>query len=308
MNGDYRGKPATKVSEQIEILQKRGLLFKDLERAKCIMHHVNYYRIRGYYIDFYFKDNEFRKNTYFEDIYNTYEFDMRFKKSLLPILEVVEISIKTILAYYLGNEVGPIAYLDENIYFYTDTIDILMCNFEKYRSNHQSSLVVKKHEEYYGGIYPIWVWIEFLSFGDVSLMLNGIKKDYLKKINNDYFLFPKAKGFEFLISWYRSLAKFRNKCSHYERLYDNFINETPPKITLDSKLNSEFRVSDNRTIFYSILVADMLCPDITVINDFINDVLVANKYNISLKDKYGFPDNWEKLLLTYNGYYLQYLY
>lgn len=301
-------KPALRIDEQIRLMKSRGLSFKDENAAYCILLHTNYYRLRGYFIDFYEKDNQFKTDTYFEDIYNCYLFDLVMHKSLMPIMETVEVSIKTILAYFIGNELGPLAYLDKSIYKYPENFDRIYTTVDRYMKNHSQSKIVIKHNVDYNGKYPIWVWIEFLSFGDVSLLLTSLKDEYINKINNDYFIFHKRVGKDFLKSWYRSTCKFRNVCSHYERLYSTQLLETPPKITTEKKIIERVDTNKNTELFYYILVADMLCPDIKIIYRFIEDLQkYQSEYSlVNINTKYGFPDDWEEILLQFSAYYIQY--
>ncbi len=278
-------------------------------RHIVILQHINYYKLRGYFIDFYEKENAFKKGTTFEDIYHCYLFDLSLHKGLLPILEVVETSFKTLIAYHMALNYGAMSYKDFTLYKYPDNALIVIQNSKKYIKNHKRSQIVMKHENDYSGLYPIWVWIEFLSFGDVSLLCSSLKDDIISKINTDFYLFHKRVGVDFLQSWYRSISKFRNVCSHYERLYYKKLLETPPKITKDEKLNHDYRIIDNTKLFYYILVADMLCPDIQVIDRFIEDInrMQSIYTNIDINEKYYFPEGWESILLKYNGYYIQYL-
>ena len=302
-------KPALKIDEQIELLKKRGLLFKDEERAYCILCHTNYYKLRGYFIDFYEADNSFRNNTMFENIYDCYLFGLSFHKGVLPILETVETSLKTLLANFLSLNYGALCYKDLSIYKYPDNALNIMQNAKKYINNHKKSKIVIKHEKDYGGEYPIWVWIGFLSFGDVSLMCSSLNDDIISKINMEFYLFHKRIGIDFLRSWYRSVSKFRNICSHYERLYAMRLLETPSRITTDSRLNKDYNIADNTNLFYYVLVADMICPDIQVVYMFIEEIKkLCKKYtDIDFNEKYKFPIGWEEILLKYNGYYIQYL-
>lgn len=304
-------KPALKIDEQINLLKSRGLFFKDEKRAYCILQHTNYYKLRGYFIDFYEADNLFKKNTAFEDIYDCYLFDLSFHKGIIPILETVETSLKTLLAYFLSLNYGVLSYQDLTIYKYPDNALNIIENAKKYINNHKRSKIVLKHEKDYGGSYPIWVWIEFLSFGDVSLICSSLNDDIMSKINMEFYLFHKRIGVDFLRSWYRSISKFRNICSHYERLYATKLLETPPKITTDRKLNKDYEITNknNTNLFYYVLVADMICPDIQVVYMFIEEIKkLCKKYaNIDFNEKYNFPEGWEEILLKYNGYYIQYL-
>lgn len=45
-------KPPLKVSDQIALLQKRGMAIADEDRATRVLQHINYYRLRAYWLPF----------------------------------------------------------------------------------------------------------------------------------------------------------------------------------------------------------------------------------------------------------------
>ena len=55
------------IKEQIELLKKRGMIFKDEEAAAKKLTFINYYKIKEASLPF-FRNNKYLENTIFENI------------------------------------------------------------------------------------------------------------------------------------------------------------------------------------------------------------------------------------------------
>ncbi len=93
-------KPPLSVDEQVVLLQRRGMAFDDAAAARHTLLHINYYRLRAYWLPFEVEtstdgDHAFRPGTRFEDVIASYTFDQRLKPLLMDAIERVEISLRT---------------------------------------------------------------------------------------------------------------------------------------------------------------------------------------------------------------------
>lgn len=63
-------KQALSIANQIAILKKRGMLFRDEASAPHFLENISYYRLKGYWWDMQldYSLHTFQMNTYFEDI------------------------------------------------------------------------------------------------------------------------------------------------------------------------------------------------------------------------------------------------
>ena len=77
-------KPALTLEQQIELLQSRGLIINDTERAIRHLSNVSYYRLSAYMLPFKIMSyngtvtDSFIKNTTWDDIWNLYKFVIKF--------------------------------------------------------------------------------------------------------------------------------------------------------------------------------------------------------------------------------------
>lgn len=98
--------------EQIEILRCRNLSIKDEEFAKYIFRNINYYRFSAYGLTLK-KEEGYHDRVTLEDIYSLYEFDRKLRLELLSLLEIIEISFRSVISYQLAHKYGATAHLDK---------------------------------------------------------------------------------------------------------------------------------------------------------------------------------------------------
>ena len=70
-------KPATTFDEQIELLQKRGLIISNKPKPREILSCLNYYTFTGYLHDFKVDGDRYHSGITFEEKYRIIEFDRR---------------------------------------------------------------------------------------------------------------------------------------------------------------------------------------------------------------------------------------
>jgi abortive infection bacteriophage resistance protein len=82
-------KPASTISEQIELLKRRGLYINDDNSAAHYLNNISYYRLEGYWwpmqrdkINHFFKPH-----SRFEDVISLYNFDRELRILLFDVIE-----------------------------------------------------------------------------------------------------------------------------------------------------------------------------------------------------------------------------
>jgi abortive infection bacteriophage resistance protein len=71
---------------------------------------------------------------------------------------------------------------------------------------------------------PLWMMIEVLSFGQVSMFFDNLKTSQQKVISQKFSLPPQS-----MASWLASLAYTRNLCAHYSRLWNRHFTKRPKR-------------------------------------------------------------------------------
>ena len=182
----------------------------------------NYYVIMGYKNLFLNKDNNYRDNVTFENIYNLYLFDRHLKLLLLNCLLDIENIIKTSITNRFCKIYGykEDSYLDKSNYntnhkYLQKTFNILKKQIEE---KEDDNLAVSYYKNTYNFV-PLWVITKVLSFGLIK-EIYGILKDVDKiAIKDEISNFDdiKIKG---LFTSMQLLVDMRNKTAHDEIVYN----------------------------------------------------------------------------------------
>lgn len=237
-------KPALKFDEQLDLLERRGMLVPDRERALTALSRINYYRLSAYWYPFKKSDNTFADGTSFETALEFYEFDRRLRLLVLDGIERVEVLARTGITYTLAHARHPFAHAEAQHFdskfdhgtWYAGVVKELVRANEKFLDHYQT-----KYDGY--PRVPIWMASEIMSLGTLSLMFKGmVTKDQAAV----------AKGFAvhhtFARSWLHALSYVRNVCAHHGRLWNR---ELAIKPMIPNQLPEWAPVKNNR--IYGIL-------------------------------------------------------
>lgn len=227
------------LDQQIEILKNRGLTIDDVEKAKEVLLHYNYYKvINGTIMFFNRKDDAYRyeENTSFDEILATHEFDKDLKKILLASILDIERHLRSIISYiFMEHHPDQDAYLrKENFNNNDNLIEANIYSIEKTIENYREEANYNKTMKYYTDKYshiPLWFIINFISFGKLVNFYQTMKDKEAYKVANDFTKFmtdnlPSAKGYYLTQNQFESIIEnikeLRNLCAH-DNLLLNYI-------------------------------------------------------------------------------------
>lgn len=284
-------KPAKTFEEQLDILIARGLIVEDKEWALEILQRISYYRLTGFLIEYKDGENAYKQGTSLRQIYKAYEFDALFRNSLLGILESLEISLRTKLAYFMAHAFGPLGYQDRehfaNEKWHSEHLEKLESEISRSAESFASH-----YREKYRGIFPIWVASEMMSFGTLSKLYSNMHRSHKNDFSKYYYDLDES----ILKSWLTCLVNVRNTCAHFARIYGRPL-RFPLKI---HKQDREF-ISDPASMFAALMAARRIYEPrqewlnfvtrlFSLIEEFADYIDVA---------KLGFPEEWERALRTF---------
>jgi abortive infection bacteriophage resistance protein len=111
-------KPALTISDQIALLKRRGMVFKDEAKAYNLLQNISYYRLKGYWWDMQSDTDPhiFHLGVSFEDIYRRYDFDRKLRLILFNAIEQIEIALRTKMIYHLSIAYGGLWYLNPTLF------------------------------------------------------------------------------------------------------------------------------------------------------------------------------------------------
>lgn len=301
-------KPFFSIDEQIELLKSRGLKIdsEEYDQASDFFLDNNYYRISGYSLTL--RNNDvFSEKASLDTLMQIYNADRRMRHVMLSIIEVIEIRIKSMLAYFHCEKYGPIGYLDINSFscLKDGIIDLKIVNNYLYitrkgdnqkKAMSESELFIKHHKENKNNILPFWAYIEVLTISDVSKLYTMLDADLRMKIASQLG-FNYSKGPEIVGNLLHCVTILRNISAHAGRLYNRlFI--TKPRLSKWEKqqLRTEKGNVINNKLYSYVLVLKSLthADDFKLVVDHISEIYEQNPL-VDFK-YYGFPDNWKEVL------------
>lgn len=92
--------------EQIELLKSRGIIVKNVEKSSEKIENISYYKLKEYATPFicaYIDGSPKYKGLEFDELLERYYQDKNLRIHLFHVIEKIEVSLKTRLAYDLGN-------------------------------------------------------------------------------------------------------------------------------------------------------------------------------------------------------------
>ncbi|MDA3795842.1 Abi family protein [Lactobacillus delbrueckii] len=302
------------IDQQIDLLQERGLTINDVERAKKYLLSNNYYNIiNGYSKPFLESENLYIKNASFDEVSRLYFFDKELKQVLFNSILDAEHHLKSILAHRFAeaHPNNPKAYLDINSYNHKKSLSVahvisslnnILRKNRQYRNNSINHYLTN-----YNAV-PIWVIIDYLTFGDLYSFLNCLPDNLQNRVANDCAEFIVSNNPNFtgqfppktMLSFIKNIQEIRNVCAHNNRL---IYFECRSDTSYFPAIHSHYGITpeDNRRSVYSTFI-NLQC--------FVSKVEYAKLHN-SIRKKVntlnnqlksidinsillllGFPKNW----------------
>ncbi|MBO6035705.1 MAG: Abi family protein [Acetobacter sp.] len=281
-------KSPKRIDEQIAILKRHGCIIQNKSFTEEILSKVNYYRLSAYFLPFKDKNGMYLSGTTFERIFHVYEFDREFRSLLFRAIECIEVALRTRLSYMHAIKYGACGYLNKENFNSHHKEGIFEKKKQSIILHHGKNPVVIHHEEKYSGQFPIWVIIEFFTFGDLSFFYKDLLTEDKKEIaRKQYHIIPSI-----LESWLRCCTDLRNICAHGGRLYYRNFSAKPSDFKKEKSLFS-------RSLWALILVIKWLYPfPEQWEKDFIPQMeTLMNKYSNDIDLKHlCFPPNWKEEL------------
>ncbi len=286
-------KPWLCYTDQVRLLQQRGLVVNDPQTAEQFLSHLNYYRFSGYCLAFESKRHAFISGTTFEQVIAAYDFDLAIRDLLTEALEVVEVELRATIAYHFGQTHGPFGHAHAvNFYANFDHRKWLV----KLREDSQRSREIfvdhckQKYAEFPD--MPVWIVTELMSFGMLSQMFSGMDKSDQRSIAGRYGLQATI-----LKSWMHHCVYVRNLCAHHSRLWDK-VWAIKPELPRYGGWQPPL-LRDNRRLFSTLLLLRRLLRRIPVIQSFAGEWKRRVEGHLNnppsaerSRERMGLIDNW----------------
>lgn len=287
------GKEYKTPQELVSLLEARGLIINDCQKAQLYLQSIGYYRLSAYMHPFLREPkslHQYKEGASFKKVMMLYRFDKKLRLFLFNEIEKIEIAVREAVMNMTAERTGDIYWLTNSSFFHNQAIfhnSMTMLSKEYERSTED---FIEHFKNTYTETYPpAWILGELLPMGSVNMYYRNLKDKTLKKqIAKRFHLH--APVFE---SWLSVLTLTRNACCHHARVW-NKINKiipndmkgmTRPWITLSA---------DKRRVYYNICIIKYFLDTISPNNDMFEKLkrLFACFPEID-KRALGFPVGWE---------------
>lgn len=291
-------KPSISVAEQIALLEQRGMTVSEREKAHHFLSHVNYYRLRAYWLPFEAEptengDHHFREGASLDDAIILYKFDRELRLLVLDAIERVEVSMRATWGTHLALQYGPHGYLNADLYrrqeYYSKSKSNLLSEIDRSKD----TFITHYRTKYTSPTHPpVWMAAEIMSLGLLSSLFDNLKhRADQQAIAKAYNLNGRV-----LASIIHHLTHVRNICAHHGRLWNKRFTVTMSVPKQPATLGLAMNPEADRLLYNTLAVLGYL---LTIVSP-------GSKWRyrlISLIESYpmvdpavmGFPEQWRHM-------------
>ncbi|MGW4635355.1 Abi family protein [Nocardia sp. NPDC004415] len=299
---------------------------------------IGYYRLSGYWYIFREhaaeceascgcssrRSEQFVPGTTLDQVVALYEFDRKLRLLVLDGIERVEVALRMRLGYSLG-AVGAFAHLDpaalEPSFTHLDERQPVASRAHWLASEHAKWLQNVRYEEdrskedfvvhfkaKYGMPLPIWVITELMTFGNLVVLMNGLKPRQKNAIAEMFGVFDAECDGDgaALGSWIAGLKYVRNVCAHHGRLWNRNIVEQFGRLEGVPELAHASGQHPKSRVYSSLAVLAFLTTQLDAATTWRHravDLLTDAFGKLGLPDtSMGCPAGWANELIWSPGY------
>ena len=313
-------KPHLSYDQQVKLLETRGLDVGHHGDAVRALKRIGYYRLSAYTYPMRAplagtpepgsktRADQFVTGATLRDAVLLHDFDQRLRRALLTAIQVLEVALRTKVAYYLG-KTGPLSHLDVSCLNTSECAahahgpdhdgtkhDAWLCEFNRLASKAAGEDYMKHFKAIYGGEVPIWAAIEFMTMGNLIALYRLMDTKRAGHIAREL----GVKDARVLFGWLKALNVLRNHCAHNARIWNRSTVYPPSQINprmVDADLHHLQDADAHKVYFLAGVLAYLVAradPTARYVEDFRT---AMKKFPVVLgmtpQTSMGFTDNWQ---------------
>ena len=288
-------KPAKTLSEQVDLLEQRGMLFADKAQAEFYLGQINYYRLGAYWLPFEadHATHAFNPGTTFEAVLSHYIFDRELRILLMDAIERIEIAVRTRWAYEMAHQHGPHSHMDSNLArHFASWVENVGSLYREVKRSDESFIAHYKTEYSQPDLPPVWAICEVMSLGLLSRCYTHLGPMATRRAIANHFELDQQQ-FEGLLE---HLTYLRNLCAHHSRVWNRRFTKTMPLPRSKPKgLYAQLNPQADRKLYNSLVILLHLMDVIAPHHHWRQHLIqLLNKYPVNITD-IGFPSGWQQL-------------
>ena len=306
-------KPFKSLTDQVELLKKRGLTIEDETAAKQYLLYNNYYNVVNHYGKFFLiSPDQYKAGASFDEIRYLFQFDKELKSLLFKASIDIEKNLNSLISYYYSEQYPePYSYLNPNNFHNPSSPKTIKCicslgSIIKNKSAAADDNAVKHYARQHHAV-PLWVLTNEMTFGlsasfyhSLPLGLqNKIARCFASDYNKEY---QQSVSLPPNTAWMclYNIQELRNVCGHNNRLLHHKFRYNIPFISALYPVGQDSRQSRD-TVFDTYLCMSLFLQreqfgNLTrAIKKRMKNTLRHKLHSIShleILRSLGFPDDW----------------
>ncbi|CAN0583077.1 unnamed protein product, partial [Ectocarpus sp. 12 AP-2014] len=296
-------KPPLTHQEQLDLLEERGLVINNPDKALHLLDKLGYFRLSGYFypqLNVPKENHIFKEKSYFNSSFQMYCFDRELRLLILGNIEKIEVAFRSKLTYALSNRYDAFWYTYDKLFKNENIHKIALESIRKSKNDSQEDFVIKFMRNYLNNDMPSWMVMEIVTFSHLSKTFSNLKDTSVKSTISQEFGIP----YQLFENWLLVLTYSRNICAHHSRFWNRELAIKASKSNKKLRFNwiEQTDVARNRSYMYLSIIKYLL-DRINPRNSFaVNITDLFKKYpNIDFIKSMGFPEDWKEQPLWMEG-------
>ncbi len=284
------------LSQQLKLLEQRGLMIQNEETALSQLQSISYFRLASYWHSMEVPNSDkhqFLPDSDFDDVIELYQFDKKLRTLVFTSIQDIEIALRTRIIQCFSLKYGAFWFMGARLFKNENIFATCLENIQK-EVNRSNEDFLKEHFKKYDepSLPPVWKTMEVVSFGTLSKLYcnfndTGVKKQVARSFGLPQYLY--------LESWMKCASVLRNYCAHHARLWNRrfpIMPQLPKRLPLKWIDTSHIRPIK---LYAQLCCLAYLEQSINPNSQFKSGIkaLLANTPQTTLKAM-GFPANWRE--------------
>ncbi len=287
-------KPYKSAKDLAQLLQTRGLIINDLNRAENYIRHIGYYRLSAYMFPHLEDPKEkhiYKNNKTFQNILDLYKFDKKLRLLLFNEIEKIEVAVRGAIVNIACEQFNDPYWITNSKYFiHPDKFAKSISLIDKELEHSKEDFIIHFKNKYSNPYPPAWILAEILPLGTMMNIYYNLKKIPVKKVIAKEFGLQ-VKPFE---SWMSIVTLTRNACCHHSRVW----NKQNTMLAMEPiRINKPWikLPTDRLRIYFDICIIKWFLDCISPNNTLKNKICkLLTEYPCIDISAMGFPVDWLK--------------
>lgn len=280
-------------SEILDLLESRGLIIRDRNKAIECLKVVSYFRLDNYFhpMESDKVQHIFKPGSTFDNAMDLYRFDCDLRELIFTAIQAVEIALRSKMIHHISLQYGAFWFTDVSLFRDANIHHKCMEQIMQELKRTREEFIIEHSAKYSEPEFPpVWKTLEVTSFGTLSKLFCNFADNKIKKRIAREFNLPQHLVLE---SWIKSAVVLRNYLAHHSRVWNRKF-PIKPQMTTPLRGNWVIPPVGNYDKLYSQLCyLQYLLNVIRPCNNFSFrlKVLLTEHLNVDTSAM-GFPGNW----------------